>query len=101
MINIEKRGDVFTTLTDPILTIAKKIDFLIIDGKIIASDHKLLQQHFGFQDYIRIRATRTISIVAEKGFVQNIEKMTEYCDRGNGKPKYAKKMMRIADSKVL
>ena len=40
-------------------------------------------------------------IVAEKGFVQNIEKMTEYCDRGNGKPKYAKKMMRIADSKVL
>ena len=27
--------------------------------------------------------------------------MTEYCDRGNGKPKYAKKMMCIADSKVL
>ena len=101
LLSIDKQKDVFTALTDPILTISKKIDFIILDGQIVASDHKLLQQHFGFQDYIRIRAAKTISIVAEKGFVQNIEKMTEYCDRGNGKPKYAKKMMRIADSKVL
>lgn len=101
IMHIDKKGDVFTALTDPILTIAKKIDFIIINGSIIASDHKLLQQLFGFQDYIRIRANKTISIVAEKGFVQNIEKMMEYCNRGNGKPKYAKKLMRIADSRVL
>ncbi len=101
LMHIDKQGDVFSALTDPILTIAKKLDLLIIDGRIIASDHKLLQQFFGFQDYIRIRASKTVSIVEEKGFVQNIEKMIEYCNRGNGKPKYAKKMMRIADSKVL
>ncbi len=33
--------------------------------------------------------------------MKNVDKKTEYCNRGNGKPKYAKKMMRIADSKVL
>ncbi len=101
IMHIDKKGDVFTSLKDPVLTIAKKIDFLIIDSKIIASDHRILQQYFGFQDYIRIRANKTISLVAEKDFVESVEKMIEYCNRGNGKPRYAKKMMRIADSKVL
>ncbi len=97
----DKEGDVFDVLLDPILAIAKRIDIIILGSRIIASDHKLLQNSFGFQDYIRIRANKTISVVAEKGFVKNIEKMAEYCNRGNGKPKYAKKMMRIADSRVL
>ena len=36
-----------------------------------------------------------------KGIVANIDKLTDYVKRGNGKPKYAKKLMRITDSKVL
>ena len=35
------------------------------------------------------------------GIVANVEKLTDYVQRGDGKPKYAKKMMRIMDSKVL
>ena len=94
-------GDVFEELSDPIITFSEKIDLLIIGNHIIASDYKLLQNSFGFQDYIRIRANKTIEAVNAKGIVANIDKLTDYVKRGNGKPKYAKKLMRITDSKVL
>lgn len=100
MVHINQ-DDVFAELKEPLLTIAKKVDILIITDKIIVSDHKLLQQFFGFQDYIRIRANKTIDAIQAKGIVSGTDKLTEYCNRGNGKLKYAKKMMRIADSKVL
>lgn len=95
------QGDVFEELTDPIITFAEKIDLLVIGNFIIANDYKLLQNSFGFQDYIRIRADRTINAIESKRLVANIEKLKDYVQRGNGKPKYAKKMMRITDSKVL
>lgn len=94
-------GDVFEELREPIITFAEKIDLLIIEDYIIASDYKLMQSSFGFQEYIRIRANKTIQAIEDKGIVSNIEKLTEYAQRGNGKPKYAKKLMRISDSKVL
>lgn len=96
-----KEGDLFEEMTDPIITFAEKIDLLVINDYIIASDYKLLQNSFGFQDYIRIRADRTIEAVEAKGIVANVDKLRDYVQRGNGKPKYAKKMMRITDSKVL
>lgn len=95
------QGDVFEEMTDPIITFAEKIDLLVVDDHIIASDYKLLQNSFGFQDYIRIRADKTIEAVDAKGIVANVDKLRDYVQRGNGKPKYAKKMMRITDSKVL
>lgn len=96
-----RQGDVFEELTDPIITFAEKIDLLVIGDYIIAYDYKLLQNSFGFQDYIRIRADKTINAIESKGLVANTEKLKDYVQRGNGKPKYAKKMMRITDSKVL
>lgn len=95
------QGDVFEELNDPIITFAEKIDLLVIQDHIITSDYSLLQNYFGFQDYIRIRADKTISMIQDKGLVANIDKLTDYIKRGNGKPKYAKKLMRITDSKVL
>ena len=97
----KETGDVFEELADPVFTIAEKIDLLIIGDYIITSDYKLLQNSFGFQDYIRIRADRTIQAVTDKGIVANVEKLRDYVQRGNGKLTYAKKMMRITDSKVL
>jgi len=95
------QGDVFEEMTDPIITFAEKIDLLVVGNYIIASDYKLLQNSFGFQDYIRIRADKTIRAIDAKGIVSNVDKLRDYVQRGNGKPKYAKKMMRITDSKVL
>ena len=97
----ETQGDVFEEMTDPIITFAEKIDLLVIDDYIIASDYKLLQNSFGFQDYIRIKVDKTIEAVEAKGIVANVDKLRDYVQRGNGKLKYAKKMMRVTDSKVL
>ena len=93
--------DVFEEMTDPIITFTEKCDFLVIDNNIITSDYKLLQNSFGFQDYIRLRADKTIEAIESKGIVAKVDKLKAYVNRGNGKPKYAKKMMRISDSKVL
>ena len=97
----DREDDVFEEMTEPIITFAERIDLLVIDDCIIASDYKLLQNTFGFQDYIRIRANKTIAAIEEKGIVANVSKLRDYVQRGNGKPRYAKKMMRITDSKVL
>lgn len=94
-------GDYFEEMSDPLITIAKKVDLLVIDEHIIITDPSILQRFFGFHDYIRIRADRTISNVVATGIVSNIDKLSEYCNRGHGKVTYAKKLMRIADSEVL
>lgn len=96
-----REGDVFEELTDPIITFAEKIDLLVIEDYIIASDYKLLQRSFGFQEYIRYRADKTIAAIEEKDFVANVEKLRDYVQRSNGKLRFAKKLMRITDTKVL
>lgn len=95
------QGDVFEEMADPLITFSEKVDLLVIDGYIITSDIKLLQNAFGFKKYINMRAEEAIDTVEDTGIVANIDKLRDYIRRGNGSPRYAKKMMRIADSKVL
>lgn len=90
---------VFAEQRESLLTIAKKIDILIMDNHLITSNTTLLQKNFGFQDYIYQSAQQTVRCIEQKNLVENIEKLTEYITRG--KPKYAKKMMRIASSRVF
>lgn len=90
---------VFSEQNENLLTIAKKIDVLIIDNCLITSNTTLLQKYFGFQDYIYQSAQQTVQSIVQKNIVANTEKMTEYISRG--KTKYAKKMMRIGSSRVL
>lgn len=97
----KKEGVIFEELKDPIITLADRIDLLVLDDYIITADYGLLQRSFGFQDYIRIRANETIKTIESAGIVSNIDKLNEYVNRPNGNPKYAKKMMRVAESKVL
>lgn len=90
---------VFEEQTESLLTIAHKIDLLVINEHLITGNTTLLQNNFGFQQYIRQAAEQAINSVGEKGLISNLEKLTEYISRG--KPKYAKKMMRIGASRVL
>ena len=90
---------VFSEQTESLLTIAHRVDILIINGYLITGNTTLLQKNFGFQDYIYQSATQAVTSIAEKGLVSNVDKLSEYI--GRGKPKYAKKMMRIGNSRVL
>ena len=91
----------FDEMTEPIMNIAKRVDILIIGSNIVTKDYKLLQNRFGFQTFIIACAQKTIRTIAEKGIIENIDKLNEYIERGNGKTSYAKKMLRISDSRVL
>ncbi|MBO5971173.1 MAG: DUF4868 domain-containing protein [Clostridia bacterium] len=90
---------VFEEQSESLLTIARKIDILIINDSLITANTSLLQNNFGFQTYIYQAAQQTITSIASTNLLSNTDKLTEYISRG--KPKYAKKMMRIAASKVL
>lgn len=97
----QKEGDEFIEENNPIIAISERIDLLVINGSVITSNYKLLQNEFGFHDYIRARAENTIFAIQNIGFVKNTDKLRKYIQRGNGKTKYAKKMMRVAESRVL
>ena len=90
---------VFSEQTENLLTIAHRVDILVINDHLITGNTTLLQKSFGFQDYIYQSAAQAVTSIAEKGLVSNVDKLTEYISRG--KPKYAKKMMRIGNSRVL
>lgn len=90
---------VFAEQRESLLTIAKKIDIIIMNNHLITSNTTLLQKYFGFQDYIYQSAQQTVQCIVQKNLVKNTEKLTEYISRG--KAKYAKKMMRIGSSKVF
>lgn len=90
---------IFSEQNESLLTIAKKIDVLIMDNCLITSNTTLLQKSFGFQDYIYQSAQQAVQNIVRKNLVENTEKLKEYISRG--KPKYAKKMMRIGSSKVF
>lgn len=90
---------VFFEQSESLLTIARKIDVVVVGKYLITSNITLLQKYFGFQDYIYQSAKQTVDNIVQKGIVSNTEKLTEYISRG--KPKYAKKMMRIGASRVF
>ncbi len=94
-------GQVFAEMTEPIIGFAKKIDLLVMNDCIITSNVSLMQNSFGFQDYIRNRAIQSIDKIEETGIVSNVDKLRDYVNRSNGKICYSKKLMRIADSRVL
>lgn len=92
--------DYFIEQKEPLITIACKADVLIMQGCIITSNIGLMQKSFGFRDFIVATADKSVERVRDKALVANPEKLGEYINRGKTN-KYAKKMMRIANSKVL
>jgi len=96
-----ENGFVFHEQKEPLLTIAPKVDIAVYNGHVITENIGLMQKSFGFQDYIRITAEKTVEQVKKNGIVSNVDKLTEYIARGKGNTRYAKKLMRIADSAVL
>ena len=98
--NIFQSGDVFVEQTAPMIYISKRIDLLILNDNSIVSDNtKMLERNFGFEVFVRTQAQKVSTEIISIGIVANIGKVSEYVARS--KPMYARKMMRIKDSKVL
>jgi len=97
--HIIPQDDVFGELKKPILAVTQKVDLLVMDNHIITNDVGLLQAHYDFQQYVRTTATHIVSEISTLDLVSNMEKVTEYISRS--KLTYAKKMLRLKNSKVL
>ena len=102
-----ERQDVFVEMKDKLFSISQKVDLLIVNSEIetetitevVTDNIALMQTHFGFERFIRASAGRAISSIASLQLVANSDKMVDYINRGD--KKYAKKMMRIKNSKVF
>lgn len=94
-----QEGDTFIGMDKHIFPISKKVDILIIGDEIITSDISLMERSFGFQGFIKSHANISIQNIKDLDIVENIDKLTNYIYRS--KPSYAKKMMRIKNSKVF
>lgn len=97
--HIVPQDDVFVELTKPILAVTQRVDLLVVDNKIITNNTDLLQLHYDFQQYVRSTATHIVSEITTLDLVSNMGKVTEYISRS--KLTYAKKMLRLKNSKVL
>ena len=97
--HIIPQDDVFVELKKPILAVTQKVDLLVIDNQIVTNDIGLLQAHYDFQRYVRTTAMHIVSEINTLDLVSNMDKVNEYISRS--KLTYAKKMLRIKDSKVL
>ncbi len=97
--HIIPQNDVFVELQNPILVISQKVDLLIIDNNIVTNDVGLLQAHYDFHQYIRTAAQHVASKITSLSLVSNMDKVADYISRS--KLTYAKKMLRIKNSKVL
>lgn len=97
--HIFQHDEVFTEFKKPLLLVSRRVDILIMGSKIITDDTRLLQRSFQFEDFVKKSATQVVKDIQRLEFVSNAGKVMEYI--GRSKPVYARKMMRIKDSKVL
>lgn len=97
--HIIPQDDVFIELKKPILAVTQKVDLLVVDNQIITNDINLLQSHYDFQQYIRFTAEHIVAEITMLDLVSNMNKVSEYISRS--KLTYAKKILRLRNSKVL
>lgn len=96
---VPSEGDIFEELTKPILLLSRRVDLLIIGDEIVCDNIDFMQRNFGFQEFVKSTALRVVESIQNIELVSNMDKVSAYISRS--KPLYAKKMMRIKDSKVL
>lgn len=98
-IRIFSRENVFDVFTDKIVAIASRIDLIIIEDHIVTGNIKLLQNRFGFAQFIRVEARKTIDRIIENNMISNTEKLINLI--GQEKTTTAKKLMKAKDSPVF
>ena len=89
--------DSYETLDKDIFKIDHKFDFVIKDDFLVTKNWKLLQQNFGFENYARAQAALYVDGIAQMGIISDTTKLSD-CSQDF---KFAKKLMKLKDSKVL
>ncbi len=88
-----ERPDVFEEMRDQMFMITQTVDVLILGNEMITGNVKLLERHFGLEEFIRASAARAVHTIETVHLVNNMEKLQEYVRSPN--KKYARNMMTI------
>ena len=84
-----ERPDVFEEMTDQLFMITQGVDLLVLGTSIITNNIKLMERHFGLEEFVRASASRAVSTIETVQLVNNVDKLQEYVQRPN--KRYAKK----------
>lgn len=94
-------SDMFEKIKEPLLSISKKFDLLIIENHIVFKNISLMENVFNLEILIRAKAQKVIDSFENNAVVSNVEKIKEYVNRHNKKAIYSKRLMRIENSLVF
>lgn len=92
----------FEELQVPILAISQKINLMVIENHIVFNNIKFMESVFCLTNFINNKAKSIVSLIESKKIASNAQKINDYITiRPSKTNKYAKKILRIKDSKVL
>lgn len=96
---IFQAGDVYKKMDKDLLRIDYRVDIIVVDSIIITANINLLQNKYGFENFIRSEAQITISAIEKFEIVKDMGKIMEF--EAKDKLTNAKKLMKIKSSPVL
>lgn len=89
----------YDAIDEDVIQISSRIDLLVLDDIIITSKVDLLQKYFGFEQYIRDGAQKTITMIQKMDIVIGLEKFIAL--ERKSKLTNAKKILKASGSPVL
>ena len=89
----------YDIIGDDIVQLNSRVDLIILPTCVITSKINLMQQFFGFEEYVRAAAKETIEIIRELDVLEGVEKLTAF--ENKSELRNAKKLMKAKNSSVL
>lgn len=89
----------YDEIDSDIVQIDSRADIIILSSSIITSKIDLMQRFFGFEQYIRMEAQKTIEIIRDLDIVTGLEKFAAL--ESKSKLTNAKKLLKAKNSPVL
>ena len=92
-------GDTYDEIDSDIVQIDSRADIIIFSSSVVTAKMDLMQRFFGFEQYIRAGAQKTIEIIRDMDIVDSLEKFVAF--ENKSKLTNAKKLLKAKNSPVL
>ena len=92
-------GDTYDEVDSDIVQIDSRADIIIFSSSAVTAKMDLMQRFFGFEQYIRAGAQKTIEIIRNLDIVDSLEKFVAF--ENKSKLTNAKKLLKAKNSPVL
>ena len=92
-------GDTYDEIDSDIVQIDSRADIIIFSSSVVTAKMDLMQRFFGFEQYIRAGAQKTIEIIRNLNIVDSLEKFVAF--ENKSKLTNAKKLLKAKNSPVL